>query len=112
MTGDAGPADLPGQSRIPFSCCLEEHVRYSNPRSCLSGDEWDDPCHVPVFPATNWTRKEVGARSYGQRARRADPVHRLKGGIELFDRRSSTKVFYKTFNRECPGEEPENVQTD
>ena len=33
-------------------------------------------------------------------------------GIELFDERSSTKVFYKTLNRESSGEEPENVQDD
>ena len=61
MTGDAGPAELPGQSRIPFSCCLEEHVRYSKPQSCASGDEWDDACHIPLFPPTRWTRKEVSS---------------------------------------------------
>lgn len=32
--------------------------------------------------------------------------------MELFDERSSTKVFYKTLNRESPGEELENVQSD
>jgi hypothetical protein len=61
MTGDAGPAELPGQSRIPFSCYLEEHVRYSKPQSCASGDEWDDACHIPLFPPTSWTRKEVSS---------------------------------------------------
>ena len=32
--------------------------------------------------------------------------------MELLDGRSSTKVFYKTLNRERTGEELENVQTD
>jgi hypothetical protein len=58
MTGEAGPSDLAGQSRFPFSCCLEEHVRYSK------RDEWDDSYHIPLFPPTSWTRKEVRARSY------------------------------------------------
>lgn len=31
--------------------------------------------------------------------------------MELFDGRNSTKVFYKTLNRESAGEELENVQT-
>ncbi len=56
MTGEAGPSDLPGQSRVPFSCCLEEHVRYSKP-----GEEWEDTCHIPLFPPTSWTRKQVRA---------------------------------------------------
>jgi hypothetical protein len=30
----------------------------------------------------------------------------------VFDERSSAKVFYKTLNRESPGEEPENVEDD
>jgi hypothetical protein len=64
MTGDGtgdGPAGFTGQSRLPLSFCLEEHVRYLNPRSCASGDEWDDPRHVPLSPPTSWTRKEVRA---------------------------------------------------
>ena len=52
MTGEAGPSDLPGQSRAPFSCTLEEHVRYSK------RDESDDS-HIPLFPLTSWTGKEV-----------------------------------------------------
>ncbi|KAH9957791.1 hypothetical protein BC827DRAFT_1269982 [Russula dissimulans] len=92
MTGEAGPAALPGHSRLHFSCCLEEHVQYSGPKSCPSRDEWDDPSHMPLFPPTTWTRNE--------------------DRVELFDRRTSAKVFYKTFNRESPGEEPENVQGD
>jgi hypothetical protein len=65
MTGEAGPSDLPGQSRGPFSCCLEEHVRYSK------RDERDNPGHISLFPPTSWTRKEVRARLImviGQRA--------------------------------------------
>jgi len=54
MTGEAGPSDLPGQSRVPFSCRLEEHVRYSD------GRERQVPCHIPLFPPTSWTRKEGG----------------------------------------------------
>ncbi|KAI9463932.1 hypothetical protein F5148DRAFT_190544 [Russula earlei] len=92
MTGEAGPAALPGHSRLPFSCCLEEHLQHSGPKSCPSGDIWDDPSLVPLLPPTTWTRREDGS--------------------ELFDARSSTKVFYETFNRERPGEEPENVQGD
>jgi len=53
MTGEAGPSELPDQSRVPFSCYLEEHVRYSK------RDERDDPCHIPLFPPTSWSRKEV-----------------------------------------------------
>jgi hypothetical protein len=53
MTGEAGPSELPDQSRVPFSCSLVEHVRYSK------HDEWDDRCHIPHFPPTSWTRKEV-----------------------------------------------------
>ncbi len=52
MTGEAGPSDLPGQSRVPFSCCLEEHVRYSKP-------ETDESGQIPLFPPTSWTRTEV-----------------------------------------------------
>ncbi|KAI0248931.1 hypothetical protein BJV78DRAFT_738337 [Lactifluus subvellereus] len=81
MTG-AGPAALPGQSRYPFFCCLEEHVRYSDPKSCSSGVNLDDRFDVPLFPPTIWTRKE--------------------GGIELCDARSSTEAFYQTFNCERP----------
>jgi hypothetical protein len=65
MTGAAGPSELPDQSRVPFSCSLEEHVRYSK------RDEWDDACHIPLFPPTSWTRKEVRAPlvlGIGQRA--------------------------------------------
>ncbi|KAI0290016.1 hypothetical protein BC826DRAFT_1106655 [Russula brevipes] len=86
MTGDAGPAVLPGQSRRPLSCCLEEHVRYSSPESCSSGDEFDDPSHMSLLSQTTRTRNE--------------------DGIELFDER------YRTFNRESSGEEPESVQRD
>jgi hypothetical protein len=117
MTGQAGPAVLPGQSRRPLSCCLEEHVRYSSPKSCSSGDEFDDPSHMPLFSQTMRTRKEVRLL-LGQRAppphgtyAAADHVV-LQDGIELFDEPSSTKVFYKTFNRESSGEEPESVQRD
>jgi len=85
MTGAAGPSELPDQSRVPFSCSLEEHVRYSK------RDEWDDACHIPLFPPTSWTRKE--------------------GGMELSDERSSAKVFYKTFTREWSSQ-PEKVQSD
>lgn len=84
MTDDK--PELPGQSRVPFSCCLEEHVRYSK------RDERDSPCHISLFPPTSWTRKE--------------------GGMELIDERSSTKVFYKTLTRESSAQEPEMVQTD
>jgi len=70
MTEEVGPALLPGQARIPFFCSLEEHVRYSSPKSCPSGDEWDDPSHMPLSSPTTWTRKEVRTRSDGQRAMR------------------------------------------
>ncbi|KAI0297858.1 hypothetical protein B0F90DRAFT_1669257 [Multifurca ochricompacta] len=97
MTGDAGPAALPGHSRLPFFCCLEEHVRFSKPKSCPFGDEWDewdDPSNIPLLPPTTWTRKENGMEL-------------------LFDERSSsTKVLYQTFKCERHGEEPENVQRD
>jgi hypothetical protein len=58
MTVDAGPPDFYG-SRIPFSWCLEEHVRYSK------ADERFDPSHVPLFPTANWTQKEVGTLGKG-----------------------------------------------
>jgi hypothetical protein len=56
MIGEAGPSELPDQSRVPFSCSLEEHVRYSK------RDEWGDPCHMPLFSPTSRTRKEVRDR--------------------------------------------------
>lgn len=65
MTGEAGPSELPDHSRTPFSCCLEEHVRYSK------RDERDNTSHVSLFPPRNWTRKEVRVRlisGVGQRA--------------------------------------------
>lgn len=55
MTGEAGPSDVPVESRLPFSCCLEEHVLYSKPNESF------DPCHVPLSSPANWTRKEVSA---------------------------------------------------
>lgn len=74
MTGEAGPSDWAGGSRFPFSCCLEEHVLYSEV------DESFDPCHVPLFPATNWTRKEVRPFDWGKGPEDgADPVDRLTG---------------------------------
>ncbi|KAI0278920.1 hypothetical protein BGY98DRAFT_1096424 [Russula aff. rugulosa BPL654] len=68
-------------SRIPFSWCLEEHVRYSK------ADERFDPCHVPLFPTANWTKKE--------------------DGMEFFDGRSSANIFYKTFSTDL-----EKAQSD
>ena len=50
MTREAGPSELPDQSRVPFSCSLEEHVRYS---------KQDEACHIPFFSPTSWSRKEV-----------------------------------------------------
>jgi len=54
MTGEAGPSELPDQSRVPFSCYLEEHVRYSK------RDERDDPCHIPLFPPIHEPRDRAG----------------------------------------------------
>lgn len=70
MTGEAGPSDLPGQSRLPFSCVLEEHVRYSE----------DDSCHrlLPLFPPTSWSRKEV-SRLMNWAKGGADRLYHLTG---------------------------------
>jgi hypothetical protein len=72
MTEEAGPASLPDQSRLPISCSLEEHVRYSGAMSCPSGDEWDDPSYIPLFPPATRTRREVRTCSYGQIAPRLE----------------------------------------
>ncbi|KAH9039102.1 hypothetical protein EDB85DRAFT_2141354 [Lactarius pseudohatsudake] len=77
MTG-AGPAAMSDSSRHPFFCYLEEHVRYSEPESGLSGDAKDDTSNFPLLPQSRWSRKENGYE-YG----------------------ASTKAFYRTFNPEC-----------
>lgn len=81
ITGEAGPAAMPNSSRHPFFCNLEEHVRYSEPRSRQSGDAQDDSSNFPLLPQTKWSRKENG-----------------------YEYRASTKAFYRTFNPECHGE--------
>ncbi len=68
MTGEAGPAAMPDSSRHPFFCYLEEHVRYSDPESRLSGDAQDDPSNFPLLPQTKWSRKEVRAFARSDRA--------------------------------------------
>jgi len=71
MTGEAGPSDLPGQSRVPFTFCLEEHVRYA---------KRDHNIPLPLFPPTSWTRREVRANPLIYWAKGgADPVDRLTG---------------------------------
>ncbi|KAH9064380.1 hypothetical protein EDB87DRAFT_1598702 [Lactarius vividus] len=78
MTGDAGPAAMSDSSRHPFFCHLEEHVRYSEPESSLSGDAKDDTSNFPLLPQAGWSRKGNG-----------------------YEYRASTKAFYRTFNPEC-----------
>jgi hypothetical protein len=68
MTGEAGPAALPDSSRHPFFCDLEEHVRYSEPGSRLSGDARDDSSNFPLLPQMKWSRKEVRAFVCSDRA--------------------------------------------
>ncbi|KAI9435812.1 hypothetical protein H4582DRAFT_625106 [Lactarius indigo] len=80
MTG-AGPAAMSESSRHPFFCHLEEHVRYSEPESSLSGDAQDDTSYSPLLPQARWSRKENG-----------------------YEYRASTKAFYRTFNPECHDE--------
>ncbi|KAI9449022.1 hypothetical protein BJY52DRAFT_1228029 [Lactarius psammicola] len=86
MTGEAGPAAMPDSSRHPFFCNLEEHVRYSEPKSCPSGDAQDESSNFPLLPQTKWFRKEVLALVCSDRAA------------------GSTKAFYRTFNPECHDE--------
>ena len=67
MTGAAGPAAMPDSSRHPFFCHLEEHVRYAEVESPLSGSAQDDSFNPPLLPEKNWFRTEVLAFMCSQR---------------------------------------------
>ncbi|KAF8266060.1 hypothetical protein EI94DRAFT_237076 [Lactarius quietus] len=81
MTGHASPATMPDSSRHPFYCHLEEHVRYSDPESRLSGEALDNSFTFPLLPQSKWSHTENG-----------------------YEYKDSTEAFYQTFNPECHDE--------
>ncbi|KAI0049023.1 hypothetical protein FA95DRAFT_1604703 [Auriscalpium vulgare] len=75
-------------ARWPLFVTLEEHYRYADPMSTPKGDDWDDDSYLPL--QSTWLPRE--------------------DGMELYDPKSSHKVFYKTLMKERHDDAPKNIE--